>query len=147
MIALSFGPSCLIQFEDFGNNNAFRLIEKYEHHFCTFNDDIQGELITDTLGFVVNNTCMIAGTASVVVAGIIASVRLTGVALKDQSFLFYGAGEAAIGIATLIVDALVSQGMAYEEALTRIWLFDSKGLVVKVCRVSIEAWHLLTYIT
>ena len=88
------------------------------------------------------------GTASVVVAGLLASERLTGKKLKEGSYLFFGAGEvcmyvimyvciltvlkAAIGIANLIVDALVEEGISEDEARAKCWLFDSKGLIVKV---------------
>ncbi|MDA0378049.1 MAG: NAD-dependent malic enzyme [Bacteroidetes bacterium] len=104
-------PQAVLQFEDFANRNAFRLLKAYRDRHTVFNDDIQG-------------------TASVTLAGLLSALRLTGQHLKDQRVLFYGAGEAGIGIGDLLTSALVAEGMDEDEARTHSWFMDSTGLVV-----------------
>lgn len=105
-------PGALLQWEDFGNHNAFALLHRHRDRLCSFNDDIQG-------------------TAAVTVAGLLGAMRLTGQSLDTQTLLFLGAGEAGTGIADLVVAALVARGMTEDEARLRCWLVDSQGLVVK----------------
>lgn len=108
-----FGMRCLIQFEDFTNENAFYFLNKYRGTYCTFNDDIQG-------------------TASVVLAGLLASEKVTGKKLNEQeSIVFFGAGSANLGCANLIVELLSQRGVTPEQAYSRIYMMDVDGLITK----------------
>ncbi|XP_022912041.1 NADP-dependent malic enzyme-like [Onthophagus taurus] len=109
-VVKKYGQYTLVQFEDFGNKNAFRLLDKYKKKYCTFNDDIQG-------------------TGAVVVSGFMTSERVTKKSMKNCNYLFFGAGEASIGIANLTVRALEKQGLNYKEACDKIFLFDIDGLI------------------
>lgn len=104
-------PKALIQFEDFSGSNANRLLDKYRDKVCSFNDDIQG-------------------TAAVTVGVLLAACRAKGEQLKDQIVTFCGAGAAGCGIAEQIVAQMVSEGLSDNVARKRIFMINSRGLVI-----------------
>lgn len=103
-------PRAVLQWEDFGTDNAFHLLARHRDAIRSFNDDIQG-------------------TAAVTLAGLLSALRITRGQLADQRVLFLGAGSAATGIAELIVADLVANGMSDADARQRCWFVDSQGLV------------------
>lgn len=104
-------PKCCIQWEDFANFNAVPILSRYKDKVCTYNDDIQG-------------------TAAVALAGIFGALRVSGQKLTDQRFLFLGGGSAATGIAQLISEAMVLEGIPLADGQAKNWLFDVNGLLV-----------------
>jgi malate dehydrogenase (oxaloacetate-decarboxylating) len=105
-------PKALIQFEDFAQNNAMPLLNKYRDQVCCFNDDIQG-------------------TAAVSVGSLIAASRAAGKQLKDQKVTFLGAGSAGCGIAEQIVAQMVAEGLTDAEARQRVFMVDRFGLITE----------------
>jgi malate dehydrogenase (oxaloacetate-decarboxylating) len=105
-------PSALLHWEDFGASNARRILERYNQTICTFNDDMEG-------------------TAAVVLAAVFAALRSTGARLRDQRVVVYGAGTAGIGIADMLRDAMVREGLSREEAVQRFWALGSRGLLTE----------------
>ena len=103
-------PHAMLHWEDFGANNAHRLLHTYRGDICTFNDDIQG-------------------TAAVVASAVLAGVKSRRQRLRDQRFVIHGGGTAGIGIADLLVDLMVKEGLTADEARSRFWVTSSRGLV------------------
>ncbi|HAT2010390.1 TPA: NAD-dependent malic enzyme [Legionella pneumophila] len=103
-------PHVLLQFEDFAQQHAYPLLERYKDQLCTFNDDIQG-------------------TASVAVAAILAATRVTNTPLKEHRIALLGAGSAGCGISEQLVHAMMNQGLSEEEARSRFYLVDRYGLL------------------
>jgi malate dehydrogenase (oxaloacetate-decarboxylating)(NADP+) len=110
--ALRRWPNALIQFEDFGNRNAFRVLARWRDRICCFNDDIQG-------------------TAAVTLAGLLGALRITGQPLAAQRLLIVGAGEAGLGIAHLVAERLRQDGAEASTIRSVCWFVDSKGLIVE----------------
>ena len=103
-------PGVLLQWEDFAQRNANRLLARHRDRICSFNDDIQG-------------------TAAVAVAAIVGGMRISGVPLRELRTVIVGAGSAGVGIARQIVGALVGTGLSVDDARSRVWLVDRDGLL------------------
>ncbi|MBM4124931.1 MAG: NAD-dependent malic enzyme [Nitrospira sp.] len=103
-------PRCCIHFEDWTGVDAVHLLDRYRNDVCCYNDDVQG-------------------TASITLAGMINACKIKGSGLKDETYLFLGAGSAGIGLSNLLCSALVQEGLTLEQARSRIHMFDVKGLL------------------
>ncbi|PFT95864.1 NAD-dependent malic enzyme [Bacillus thuringiensis] len=103
-------PKALLHWEDFSSRNARKILDKYRHDVCTFNDDIQG-------------------TGAVSLAAVLSAVKASGVPLSEHRVVVFGAGTAGIGIADQVRDAMVRAGLSEEESHNRFWCIDRNGLV------------------
>ncbi len=103
-------PHALLHWEDLGASNARRILERYKDDYFTFNDDIQG-------------------TGAVTLAAVLAALKVTGEALRDQRIVISGAGTAGVGIADQLLDAMQAEGA--EDAREHFWALSSRGLLVE----------------
>jgi malate dehydrogenase (oxaloacetate-decarboxylating) len=108
--ASSMFPNALLHFEDFGPGNARRILQTYGDKYRIFNDDMQG-------------------TGAITLAALLAAVKVTGVTMREQRLLVFGAGTAGVGIADQIHDAMVRDGASPEQAKSQVWLIDKQGLL------------------
>lgn len=108
--ARKFFPEVLLHWEDLGNVNARKIMDKYGDKILTFNDDIQG-------------------TGAVTLAAVMSALKVTGSSLKDQRIVVFGPGAAGIGNADQMVDAMILEGLTKEEAYDRFWPIDYRGLL------------------
>ena len=119
-------PRVLIQWEDFTNDKAFPLLNRYREDIPSFNDDIQG-------------------TGAVALSGLLGAMRIKDEKLSDQRIIFFGAGSASVGIADMICTGMAEESnITMQEARQRIWLIDSKGLVTTHRGDSLQA-HKVPY--
>lgn len=103
-------PNVLLQFEDFAQKNATRLLNRYRDQLCCFNDDIQG-------------------TAAVAVGTLLAASHAAGTRLRDQRVVFLGSGSAGCGIAEKIIACMVEDGADEQQARSQIFMIDRFGLL------------------
>ena len=103
-------PDALLHWEDFGVDNARRILDRYADEVCTFNDDMQG-------------------TAAVALAAAVAAVRATGSRMRDQRVIIHGPGTAGVGIADFLREAMARDGLGMDEAARRIWLVGRRGVL------------------
>lgn len=103
-------PHAMLHWEDFGAGNARRILNKYASDVCTFNDDMQG-------------------TAAVVLAAAFAAAKATGSRIRDQRVVIHGAGTAGIGVADMMREVMIKEGLSEQEAASRFWTVDSRGLL------------------
>lgn len=103
-------PETCLQWEDFANSHARPILERYRDELLTFNDDIQG-------------------TAAIALGAILGAIKVTGKSLRDQQIVMFGAGSAAIGVADGLRAAMKEEGLSEQEARSRFWLLNSKGLL------------------
>src|SRR4029077_5229803 len=103
-------PHAILHFEDFGPQNARAILNNHGDDYCVFNDDVQG-------------------TGAVVLAALYGAEKATGIPMRDQQGVVFGAGTAGLGIADQIRDAMVAEGATVEQANARIWPIDRPGLL------------------
>lgn len=116
-------PNVLLQWEDFSKQNAHSLLHKYRDELPSFNDDVQG-------------------TGAVVLAGIMGAARITGKPLAEQIYVIHGAGAAGVGVARQILAALVGEGLSPQAAGDRVFIIDSRGLLLEG-RADVEEYKLV----
>ncbi|MFF4957536.1 NAD-dependent malic enzyme [Streptomyces sp. NPDC001222] len=110
--ASSMFPDALLHFEDFGPGNARRILEKYAGTYRIFNDDVQG-------------------TGAITLAAALSAVKVSGVPMRDQRLVVFGAGTAGVGIADQLRDAMIRDGASPEQATAQVWLIDKQGLLTR----------------
>src|SRR5579863_10122058 len=108
--AVKLFPNAVLQWEDFGPGNGRRILEKYRGQIRTFSDDQQG-------------------TGAITLAAAVSAMRICGTLLRNQRIVIFGAGTAGVGVADLIRDVMIEEGLTLEEATGRFWLVDVHGLL------------------
>jgi len=103
-------PKCCIHFEDWTGVDAVHLLERYRDKYSVYNDDVQG-------------------TAGIVLTGMINAAKIKGTKLRDEKYLFLGAGSAGIGLANLLCSAMIQEGLSLTQAQSRVYMFDISGLL------------------
>ena len=103
-------PNAMLHWEDFGATNARRILDRYAEQCCTFNDDMQG-------------------TAAVVLAAAFSGVRAAGTRMRDQHVVIHGAGTAGLGIADMMREEMIREGLSPEEATRRFWALGRRGII------------------
>jgi len=110
-VASSLFPNALLHFEDFGPGNERRILVQYGDRYRIFNDDMQG-------------------TGAITLAAVLAAVRVSGLPMREQKLIVFGAGTAGVGIADQLREAMVRDGATPERATAQVWLIDKQGLLL-----------------